>query len=256
MAAGIIIPVWNTVSDSFDFVISNRSAFARIAAIPFLGLLVCAVPDIYFPSATGGIMTNVLIALILSVFAVKWHRFYLLGPDATTPSIGVRFGGREVRFFVYTVLFQGLYWVLEFVQVRETSGVGLTVALLLLPLLCVISVYLTGCFALAFPATAVDFSEGFIATIGWSWKITRGNAFRIGGALAVASVLIFLPVFLVVGFVLMVFSLWNELVITLVMTPVMAALQIVAGGICVTVASIAFDRLSGWRNEFMALGRA
>jgi hypothetical protein len=54
------------------------------------------------------------------------------------------------------------------------------------------------------------------------------------------------------GFVSVLFALENDMTLT----PILAALQIVAGGICVTVASIAFDRLSGWRNESMAMGRA
>jgi len=226
------------------FVFSNRLAFAKAATIPFAGLVLCVLLDMFLKTAMVNAATDVVTAVFLSMFSVKWHRFYLMGPEAATPSIGVRFGARERRFFFYLILLYGLFRVLNLLPDVASSEIGAVLILLLMLSVYLIILFLWGRIILVFPATAVGRGVGFFADIVGSWKTMRGNAFRVSGAIFLASILVLPPAGITI-YAILVKGGWPW---AFTIFPLAAAVEIVIGGIGVTIASIAFDRLTGWRN--------
>lgn len=134
------------------------------------------------PSSSLLLWTLPLFALTV-VFAVRSYRVYLIGEQAPAPVAPLSWGLRETRFvfamagiaFVFLMAFFvfGSAAALFVPKVNEFAG-GRFGLILLLP-----SAYLAGRLLLALPAIAVDDRDDVFQALADSWKMTRGNGWRV-----------------------------------------------------------------------------
>ncbi len=207
------VPFLDTAVDSFRFVFSNLGRFFALGWLPL-------VIDIAF-SMTSGFLTEtgsgesrsltdwvtyiVLLAAPIAMyvlFAVRWHRFFLLEERESVFSeiFAARdwrfiFATRDWRFLGYTTLLFYLPFVLVlivFVVGFETfffwalPGIGRlasteTLLLILMGLYALAAATLLNIllrFSLVLPATAIDRP----LTLGKAWDKMRGNSWRFIGA--------------------------------------------------------------------------
>ena len=76
-----------------------------VAAIPALGLYGTLYVKSWVPGPYLGFWVSYPIMIVFwSFFAVRWHRLYLLGGKRAPPTVGLRVGKREWRFFAYTII--------------------------------------------------------------------------------------------------------------------------------------------------------
>lgn len=93
------------VRQSYAFLGQNFGNFLRVAAFPAVGLYGAFYFMSWFPGAEVGFWVSYpIMTLFLSIFAVRWHRLYLLGGKRAPATLSLRVGKREWRFFAYTIL--------------------------------------------------------------------------------------------------------------------------------------------------------
>ena len=124
---------------------------------------------------------------LLSVFAVAWHRYLLLGKRDTSVPIQFWPGTRDVKYFGRLILF---LLPQEIVLVAMQAHDLLLVLVLLL-----ITLFIAAPFALAFPATAVDDYQGLLA----ARRRLRGATLQLVGAILLSFVAITVLLFLLGG---------------------------------------------------------
>ncbi len=212
------VPFLDTPVESFYFVFSNLGRFFALAWLPL-------VINIAF-SMTSGLLTEtgsgetrsladwviyiVFLAASLAmyaVFAVRWHRFFLL--DERESVLGEILAARNWRFLGYTLLLAFAPIVLEFLIAfgAVLSGAGSLVAETIDMVVSYIGRYkfawvivfiFLSRFFLVLPATAVDRP----LTLGKAWHIMRGNSWRFIGATYLSAILVVVvsDVFLPYGF--------------------------------------------------------
>ncbi len=99
------LQVGSLVRQSYAFLGQNFGDFLRVAAIPAVGLYGAFYFMSWFPGAEVGFWVSYpIMTLFLSIFAVRWHRLYLLGGKRAPATLGLRMGKREWHFFAYTIL--------------------------------------------------------------------------------------------------------------------------------------------------------
>ncbi len=188
------VPVFDTAVDSFYFVFSNLGRFFALGWLPFVMSFVA--------SMTSGFLTEMgaeesrsisLFAIswaMYAVFAVRWHRFFLLNERVSDD-----LGARNWRFLRYTVfllfapvvpmLVIGLIGFGAFVSVVESQGAGaVELALILLFGLSGFAAFVMLRFSFVLPGTAVDRPLG----LGEAWRNMRGNSWRFIGAIILVAV--------------------------------------------------------------------
>jgi len=124
---------------------------------------------------------------LLSVFAVAWHRYLLLGTRDTAAPIQFWPGIRDVKYFGRLILFllpQEI--ILLAMQAQD---------LMLVLVLLLITLFIAAPFALAFPATTVDNYQGLLA----SRRMLRGATLQLVGAILLSFVAITVLLFLLGG---------------------------------------------------------
>ena len=187
------VPVFDTAVDSFYFVFSNLGRFFALGWLLFVMSFVA--------SMTSGFLTEMgaeesrsisLFAMswaMYAVFAVRWHRFFLLNERVSDD-----LGARNWRFIRYTVfllfalvamLVIGLNGFGAFVSVVESQGAGaVELALILLFGLSGFAAFVMLRFSFVLPSTAVDRPLG----LGEAWRNMRGNSWRFIGAIILVAV--------------------------------------------------------------------
>jgi hypothetical protein len=223
----IRVPVWQVAKESYRSVFGEPVVFVKLAWLPglvvvlmvgtffyfffnsvaeLLSLDAGAMPKQFFravrwtevPTLLGGI---VLIGLI-SAFAVKWHRFRLLG-ETSGGMLGLfgrewrRFTGYALLIYSPSMLSQLVKIIADFVpgSVPSIGGmVGTIVDIALTMAWLAFTAYAFGC-SLIFPAAAYG------RPIGWhqAWRYLHGNFWRLAACCFVAGFLSFvtcLPVML------------------------------------------------------------
>jgi len=124
--------------------------------------------------------------LVISIFAVAWHRLILLGPDSVGRGLGLRLGTREL-------LYWGRMWLCILMLV-VVAGIAAVVAIIPFPsgrsrltVLGVVAligiVYSCGRWGPIFAATAIDQDLSFIK----AWRMTTGNGGRSFGIYLLAG---------------------------------------------------------------------
>lgn len=188
MTAETKLPVLRTVVDAYGFVFRNIKPFFALAAIPIaltIGIsfvrlvrlgrspaMILAVPEIdgwYY-------LENFAFNFIWCVFAVSWHRYVLLGRRDTASPLQFHIGRRELRFFLYSLIF-----LVPLTVLRSSFSFGFWAAGI------IISVVWVRCL-LIFPAVAVDGYEGLAV----AWTQLRGATWRLlfAGSIAYIPLLI------------------------------------------------------------------
>ena len=184
--------------------------------------------------------------LIISIFAVGWHRLILLR-SGTSGGLGIGFGRREIAFlgwvwacFLGVLMFSVAFSILEFLLaglLRANPQGFVIVAMLGFTL---VVAYVLGRIGLSFAGLSIDQPLTFAA----SWQATRGEGFRI-----LATYLLVAIGWLVVG---LLFSFLAGLLGLGYAAPyallfINAILSAAFIALLVTINSILFRRLSGWQ---------
>ena len=209
------VPVWRTAIDSYRFVFGNLGRFFALGWLPLVIAFAASMTLAVLVDVGGG--TNAPVAdwvtyvaleavswAMYAVFAVRWHRFFLL--DERESVFSDVLGARNWRFLGYTVLlsfapvlpiiFLGLIGFGDFpleAEPQAMEAINWTPIILfgLYMLALPIIIFVLFRFFLVLPATAVDRP----LTLGEAWRNMRGNTWRFIGA----SFLVGIPLMIAVS---------------------------------------------------------
>ncbi len=195
------VPVLDTAVDSFRLVFSNLDRFLALGWLPLLITFAGYMASDIVADVGGGENASVAdwvtyIALeaaywaMYAIFAVRWHRFYLL--DERESVFSEFIVARNWRFLGYTLLLDFAPFAPMFIMGHvaiETTNVlfGLyswAASILIIVLLR---------FSLVLPGTAVDRPLG----LGEAWRNMRGNTWRFIGASFLVVILYVIPFWIV-----------------------------------------------------------
>ena len=235
--------VYKTVGEAFRLTFRNFRTMLGFALAPMvLAVLLPAVMrlDLEAEAAEELLIIHAIARLfLLSVFAVAWHRYLLLGRRDTRVAIQFWPSTRDVKYFGRLVLFllpQEI--VLVAMQAQD---------LFLVLLLLLITLFVAAPFALAFPATAVDDYRGLMA----ARRVLRGATLQLVGAILLSFVAITVLLFLLGG-------VFGTLVLASfgpsAMVSFFNALTFLTVGIPVAVVSVAYRELAGPGSTGWAAG--
>ena len=228
------LDVYRTVGEAFRLTFRNFRTMLGLALAPMvLAVLLPAVMRLDLQSMASEkllIIHAIARLFLLSVFAVAWHRYLLLGTRDTGIRIQFWPGMRDLKYFGRILLF---LLPQEIILVAMDAQNLLVVLLMLLITLCVAAP-----FALAFPATAVDNYRGLIA----ARRALRGATLQLVGAIMLSLVAITVLLFLLGG-------VFGSLVLASfgpsAMVSFFNALTFLTVGIPVAVVSVAYRNLGG-----------
>lgn len=167
----------------------HRREFARALFVPLLLLVALGLGSHYtdkHAQVLRWLLLSVGYAVLTVWFAVTCHRLVLLDPASTAARMLPPWSRRETRFFVWT-LATGAIFIGILMSVSLALGMAVTAATgatvhsgglygTLIPMLAMIpAYYVLSRLSIVFPATAVDRN----VDLGWSWRLTRGNGWRL-----------------------------------------------------------------------------
>lgn len=231
------LPLFETIGEGYRFLWGARGDWLNYALGPIL--LVSLVPTLagYFavermgpdgermmgPHMAGPFVLLALLAVLVIiavyiVFAVAWHRRYLLGPERTSPREMIAWSRRHWVFLgrgiLYALLSFAVFIAVSFLLsipsgiIFGIAGTGHTGEMPLagvlggmiasLAMLMIVAVLLIGPL-LAFPAAAVEDYDFRLST---GWKVARGNRLRMFAVLFLGAGVVPLLVQLAVDFLL------------------------------------------------------
>ena len=225
--------VYETVGEAFRLTFRNFRTMLGLALAPMvLAVLLPAVMRLDLESMASEelLVIHALARLfLLSVFAVAWHRYLLLGTRDTAVPIQFWPGMRDVKYFGRLILFllpQEI--ILVAMQAQD---------LMLVLVLLLITLFIAAPFALAFPATAVDNYQGLLA----ARRKLRGATLQLVGAILLSFVAITVILFLLGG------VLGSLILATFgpgAMVSFFNALTFLTVGVPVAVVSVAYRKLN------------
>ena len=169
-------PVFAATPEEFEAAMANRRGGAMLSGLLFAAISVA----------------------VFIMFAVAWHRRYLVPDELTTVRAALRWGWRQTRFLLLTIavgLIAALAYAVSLTVVSLIGGLllgdqgqtaigGLAFAALVIAAgLLALSIY--GRLSMWFPSTAVDHRMSLRAC----WAFSRGNGWR----LALIIVLVTIP---------------------------------------------------------------
>ena len=225
--------VYETVGEAFRLTFRNFRTMLGLALAPMvLAVLLPAVMRLDLESMASEelLVIHALARLfLLSVFAVAWHRYLLLGTRDTAVPIQFWPGMRDVKYFGRLILF---LLPQEIILVAMQAHDLMLVLVLLL-----ITLFVAAPFALAFPATAVDDYQGLLA----ARRKLRGATLQLVGAILLSFVAITVILFLLGG------VLGSLILATFgpgAMVSFFNALTFLTVGIPVAVVSVAYRKLN------------
>ena len=225
--------VYETVGEAFRLTFRNFRTMLGLALAPLvLAVLLPAVMrlDLQTDASAVQLVIHAIARLfLLSVFAVAWHRYLLLGKRDTAVPIQFWPGTRDVKYFGRLVLF---LLPQEIILIAMQAHDLMLVLVLLL-----ITLFIAAPFALAFPATAVDDYQGLLA----ARRKLRGATLQLVGAILLSFVAITVLLFLLGGVL-------GSLVLATfgpgAMVSFFNALTFLTVGIPVAVVSVAYRKLN------------
>ncbi len=228
------LAVYATVGEAFRLTFRNFRTMLGLALAPMaLAVLLPAVMRLDLQTMASPellIIHAVARLFLLSVFAVAWHRYLLLGTRDTGVPVQFWPGMRDVKYFARIMLFL----LPQEIILLAIEAQNLFLVLLLL----VITLFVAAPFAFAFPATAIDEYRGF----GAARRALRGATMQLVGAILLSFVAITVLVFLLGG-------IFGSLVLASfgpgAMVSFFNALTFLTVGIPVAVVSVAYRRLVG-----------
>ena len=183
--------MYQTVGEAFRLTFRNFRTMLGLALAPMvLAVLLPAVMRLDLQSEAGSellIVHAIARLFLLSVFAVAWHRYLLLGRRDTSVPIQFWPGARDVKYFGRLMLFLLPQEIL--LVAMQAQDLFLVLVLLL------VTLFIAAPFALAFPATAVDNYRGLIA----ARRALRGATLQLVGAILLSFMAITILLFLLGG---------------------------------------------------------
>ena len=225
--------MYETVGEAFRLTFRNFRTMLGLALAPMvLAVLLPAVMRLDLESMASEelLVIHALARLfLLSIFAVAWHRYLLLGTRDTGVPIQFWPGVRDVKYFGRLILF---LLPQEIILVAMQAHDLMLVLVLLL-----ITLFVAAPFALAFPATAVDDYQGLLA----ARRKLRGATLQLVGAILLSFVAITVILFLLGG------VLGSLILATFgpgAMVSFFNALTFLTVGIPVAVVSVAYRKLN------------
>ncbi len=275
------VPVFKTVTGAYAFVWQARKDFVSLAlplvvAVAIVGALYgwlwppvfattpeeieAAMANRWDGAMLVGLLFAAIYVAVFIMFAVAWHRRYLVPDELTTVRAALRWGWRQTRFLLLTIAV-GLIAALAFAvsllvislvgafllrDAGQTAIGGLAFAALVIAVgLVVLSIY--GRLSMWFPSTAVDHRM----SLRECWAFSRGNGWR----LALIIVLVAIPMVLLallvnVPMMLAVIGagLFYSLTVQLVVSLIQLGISFIMTAVGVSALSIAY-------RELMAMGR-
>ncbi len=270
------VAVFKTVLGAYAFVWQARKDFVSLA-IPLVVMLAIVGalygwlwPPLFAttPEEIEAAMANrwggaMLVGLLFAainvavfiMFAVAWHRRYLVPDELTTVRAALRWGWRQTRFLLLTIavgLIAALAFAVSFFVVSLIGGLllddqgqtalgGLAFAALVIAVgLVVLSIY--GRLSMWFPSNAVDHRM----SLRECWAFSRGNGWR----LALIIVLVAIPMVLLallvnVPMMLAVIGagLFYSLTVQLVVSLIQLGISFIMAAAGVSALSIAYREL-------------
>ncbi len=181
------LPVVRTIARAYGSLFENPGLFARAGsawmAIAYAAQLASGLLAVRFAGTIAHF-------LALTAFAVVWHRGILLG-ERPSGLVYLRIGKEEVRYFLLGLLLTAAILapaiaVQQWAVAVAPHARGLFAILIMAGLLAVLAATLTVVtrLTLVYPATAIGaFALGFER----SWRLTRGNTWRILGGAVLAT---------------------------------------------------------------------
>ncbi len=275
------VPVFKTVLGAYAFVWQARKDFVSLA-IPLVVVL-ATVWAFYswlwpplFPSTPeeieaamakgwggttlGSLLANLVSWAVYVMFAVAWHRRYLVPAEATTVGAALRWRWRQTRFLLLSIL--------VFLIAGLIYGVGIIVALVLATFLvpnesqlivsyaiygflvvvaALLALPVYGRLTMWLPSTAVDHRM----SLRECWAFSRGNGWRLGVIFFIAAIPIAIPVGLIALFsfgIVFRTGLGGSLTMQLILALVQNGIGFIGTAAGVSALSIAYRQL-------MAAGR-
>lgn len=182
------LPILETIRFANITVFGNLRALALAAALPFALSLALNFSTSSSEALIGWGSVILLLSLVpMTLFAVAWHRFVLLGPQRAMPTAMPRIEQRHLRFFFFAAVLLlieaipvlGMVQTLEQLKAFEEQQppeIAKEIArdTLMNFALFLVAVFLTLRFSFVLPAVAVDEKYGFRD----SWVHTRGQVWR------------------------------------------------------------------------------
>lgn len=191
------LPVMNTIASAYRFVWEDRAALIRIAALPVVVLALAGtvldflLPDQPLPPPAedgtidpaevpinfGGLIQAGLTLCFYVMFAVAWHRKWLLPSESVTVWSALRWEGRKSRFLLRLFgtsllsMVGALPAAIVAIVLTYTQLLPLQVASLLIAAAVLVTF---SRLSLLFPATAVDEA----ISVKECWQTTRNNGLR------------------------------------------------------------------------------
>ncbi len=214
------VPVWRTAIGSYGFVFTNLGRFFALGWLPLVIAFAASMASGFLTEVGGGESRSLAdwvtyLALtaaswaMYAVFAVRWHRFYLLGERESVFTDVL--GTRNWRFLGYTVLLTfapivpmlvigliGFVAVLSGAESQAAGAVELAFILLfgLSGFAAFILLFVMFRFYLVLPGTAVDRP----LTLGEAWRNMRGNSWRFIGAFFLVAIPLIIAVLILATF--------------------------------------------------------
>jgi hypothetical protein len=184
--------------------------------------------------------------LLIAVFAVGWHRLILLGRQASS-GLGVAFGRREIAFlgrlwlcFIGMLLVSIAFSVLEYLLAGMLGADPNGFVLIAMAGYTLIAIYVIGRIGPSFAALSVDQPLG----LGAAWQTTRGEGSRIFVIYLLVSLGWFAVAFLFSS-IAQILGLGEAAPYALLFINAVLSAGFLA--LLVTINSILFRQLSGWR---------
>lgn len=174
--------VGRTVGEAYAFVFRHWRALVGLGALPMLAVFAVNLAALYLRFTTGSflwMLSGLLIVwVILSSFAVSWHRYVLLGEKPGGAPFHFSFGPREGRYFVYAMLVLlpliAVSLLALLLMQDPTASTNRPLALLGLIVMSV-GLVVAIRLSLAFPSVAVD--GGHDAK--QAWALSKGSGWRL-----------------------------------------------------------------------------
>ncbi len=191
------VPVGRTAIESYRFVFTNLDRFFALGWLPLLITFTVYMASDVLADVGGGkngfvadwasdIVLEAGSLAMYAVFAVRWHRFFLLGEHESV-FIGI-FSPRDWRFLGYAALITWTPFVPMWVFLLISEFVSILPSIAASILLLVMTR-----FSLVLPGTAVDRSLG----LGEAWRKMLGHTWRFIGAFFLAAILYMIPLWIV-----------------------------------------------------------
>ena len=271
------VPVFKTVLGAYAFVWQARKDFVSLA-IPLVVMLAivgalygwlwpplfattpeeieAAMANRWGGAMLVGLLFAAIYVAVFIMFAVAWHRRYLVPDELTTVRAALRWGWRQTRFLLLTIavgLIAALAYAVSLTVVSLIGGLllrdqgqtaigGLAFAALVIAAgLLALSIY--GRLSMWFPSTAVDHRMSLRAC----WAFSRGNGWRLALIIVLVTIpflVLMLVVYVPLAFAMLGTGLFSSLTLQFLVSLVQLAISFIGTAAGVSALSIAYAELT------------